>query len=408
MNRGQIKQQALLLYYAATNKHDLDDIQLDTMLDMMNKKYWRSAVRSVGSLFAKDTSDLVSSSNGQIDYSGNLYFKNDIPLQAAVNVGYAQYWTNTNATVTHNDAVAPDESNTATRVTDTVTNAAHTLAITGPLAVYQSGCVTVYAKAGTGTFIYLSASANGANAWFNLQTGTLATNLTGQIATITPVPANGFPQSIGVTSAPSPVVSPSGWYKCTVQTAPGVNADRFTVGFSATDGVASYAGTGLTWYLWGARRGFSDNMVDPNGVYMPLAVEIKYLGRYIHLDYELPQDRYIYNIAFGQVQVLIPSAWTLMGEKVILLPLVAQNQTVRMSFVSNLPDWVSDSQEALQGQLRTFHPLLAYETAAAFLPPASDRSAIIGPLAELRQQWADYMASRQRQDGRKIRFVPYE
>lgn len=408
MNLAQVKQLALTLYYTATDKHDLDDIQLGTMLDVMNKKYWREGVRGIATLFARDTSDITTSANGQIDYSGNLYFRNDIPVQASTNVGYPAFWTALNATVGHNAAIAPDDSGGATQITDTAVNAAHTLTFSQALQVYQSGCVTVYAKAGSGTFIYLGASADGSLAWFNLVTGTLATNTTGQLATITPVPANGFPQSIGVTSAPTPTVSPTGWYKCTVQTKPGVNADRAVVGFSATDGVASYLGTGLTWYVWGARRGFSDNMVDPNGVYMPLAVEVKYLGRYIHLDYEIVQDRYVYNIAFGQVQVLIPSAWTLMGEKVLLLPLVAQSQTARMTYVPNIGDWIDNNQEALQGQLRTFHPIIAYETAASFLPKDANRSTVIQPLVELRQQWHEYMQSRQRQDGRKIRFVPYE
>lgn len=408
MNLNQIKQLAMTLYYSAVGKHDIDDIQMSTMLDMMNKKYWREGVRGVATLFARDTADIGSTANGQLDYSGNLYFKNDIPVQAATNIGYPLFWTALNATIGHNAAIAPDDSNGATLITDTAVNAAHTLTYSGPLPVYQAGCTTVYAKAGTGTFLYLGSSANGALAWFDLIHGSLATNTTGQIATISPVPSNGFPQSIGLTSSPTPSISPVGWYKCSVQTALGVNSDRAVVGFSAADGVASYLGTGLTWYVWGARRAALDTMVDPNGVYMPLAVEIKFLGRYIHLDYELIQDRYIYNIAFGQVQVLIPSAWTLMGEKILLLPPVNGSQTIRISYVPNIGDWIDGNQEALQGQLRTFHPIIAYETAAAFLPKDANRATVVQPLAELRQQWHEYMQSRQRQDGRHIRYVPYE
>lgn len=410
MNLDQIRQLATTIIYTATGKQEVDDFQLNMIINFINRKYWRDAVSHIGTMFTKDTPDIVTSQNGQIDYSGSINQYNDIPEQSAEHVGWINGWTATNLTVALNQTIAPNDEMSASLLTDTATNAVHSLQAIGPFNVSQSGVVTFYAKAGTANFIYIGASANGAFTWFNLQQGIVATNGQG-VCSCTPAPANGFLQGVGVTSSPSPTNSPTGWYKCTAQTVTGVspvNADRVVVGMSVTDGVSSYSGTGSTVYVWGARRWFFDSMIDPMGIYMPVAVEVKFLGRYIHLDYEIIQDRYIYNIAFGQVQVLIPSAWTLMGEKILLLPLVAAPQTVRISYVPNLGDLDINGADAMQGKLSSFHELISYEAAASFVGKDAKGMSIFLPLQELKEQWLTYLQSRQRQEGRHIRYTPYE
>jgi hypothetical protein len=152
---------------------------------------------------------------------------------------------------------------------------------------------------------------------------------------------------------------------------------------------------------------FSGTTVDSNGVYQVMAVEVKYLGRYLKLEYEIPQDRYIYNIAFGQVQALIPSAYTLMGEKAILLPRAATQLPVRLTYVPGLPNLSSDSDTLLNGKLPSFHDSIAYEAALLLVPRDADR--LLAPIVqELKSQWNEYLQSRQRQDGRHIRYVPWE
>lgn len=151
-------------------------------------------------------------------------------------------------------------------------------------------------------------------------------------------------------------------------------------------------------------KGASAN-IDSEGVHLPLAVECKFQGRYIRLDYEVPQDRYMYNIAFGQVQALIPSAWTLVGEKINLLPRVNAAQVLRVVYVPRVGDWVNDSTNALRGFLPDWHHLLSYEAATMMAP---DSTWLARMTSELRSQWNTFVQSRQRQEGRKIRFVPYE
>lgn len=144
---------------------------------------------------------------------------------------------------------------------------------------------------------------------------------------------------------------------------------------------------------------------DANGAYSILAVECKFQGRYLHLDYEIPQDRYLYNIAFGQVQALIPSSWTLIGEKINLLPKVSASQILRVTYVPRVGDWLNDTDPALRGFLPDWHQLIAYEAAATAAPQSL---LLTGLKNELKSQWNEFLQSRQRQEGRKIRFVPYE
>ena len=152
---------------------------------------------------------------------------------------------------------------------------------------------------------------------------------------------------------------------------------------------------------------YSGSNLNANGVYLLVAVEAKFLGRYIKLDYELPSDRYIYNIAFGQVQALIPSAYTLIGEKINLLPKVNSAQALRIMYVPNNADLTADTQPLLNGILSSFTDIVAHD-AAQKLVPAGMNASLKEDLRSHERQLNDFLTSRTRQDGRRIRYVPYE
>lgn len=410
MNLQQCRALAKVLYFSTANKTNVDDFQWNLMLNSFNKHYFQEAAKFAGSIFGKDTPDLQSSPNGQVDFSGSLFGQNDVPYYATTDFTAANgFWTLLNSATVHNATIAPDGSQTADLLLDTVANGIHAAQVNPMAQVLPVGqwAVTIYAKASTLNWLWIGGSSGGTIAWFNVRDGVLGTVNAGLQATIVPAPQPGFTNTPGVTSSPAPVVSSTGWYKCTVTgTSTGSTSDRIQFGLANADGVFSYAGTGQGVYLWGARRWFTDNMIDPLGVYQPLAVEIKFLGRYIHLDYEHVSDRYIYNIAFGQVQVLVPSAWTLHGEKILLLPLVNGAQTVRITYVPHIGEWNQDADQALHGLFPEYHELIAYEAAVTLAGGAGAQLMMMRD--RLRKNWTAYLNSRSRQDGRHIRFVPYE
>jgi hypothetical protein len=409
MNLGEAKQFCTLLYYTATMEHNVDDRQWMVLLDVMNKKYWNDIVRAIGSIYQMDTPDLYTDGYGQLDYNGSVFSDNDLAPNQVNDLSIAGGWTNAGLVLRSPATIGPNGVLSSWELKADATSGTHQLVMPNIEPGYQGGLGfhTIYAKAGGARYIYLS---NGTSTqWYDLLNGVLASSTGSPVGCyISPSSQPGFGYSVNTTSSPSPVLSQTGWYKCLYGPETNGQTTAMTIGISVTDGAASFTNNGADVYVWGPRRSYVDNMVDCQGVHMPTAVELKYFGRYIKLDYEIPQDRYIYNIAFGQVQVLIPSAWTLMNEKIILLPRVSNKQVVRMSYIPRLADLFSDNQQLLAGKLPTYHSLLAYEVVAGMLPKDADRPSIIGPLMDLRSQLKNYLQTRQRQDGRKIRFVPYE
>jgi hypothetical protein len=413
MTLGEARQLCTILYYTATETHNVDDRQWAVLLDVMNKKYWNEVSRATGSIYAKDTTDTISDQYGQWDFGGSVFAGNDLTAAQSMTISTNTGWAISNGGVSPNVALGPDGTMSASLFyanSSSVTT--HYMGFTSIMPSYLAGqgAITVYAKAGTAQYLWLSSDGTTNIQYYDLLNGVLGSS-GGSIGTcsISAAPNPGFGYTVSTTSSSSPLVSPTGWYKCVFKPHPTITAGLINLGMTTTDNTLSTsitANTGL--YIYGPRRAYTDNMVDPIGVHMPMAVELKYFGRYIKLDYEIPQDRYIYNIAFGQVQVLIPSAWTLMGEKVILLPRVSGTQVLRMTYIPRLADLTDDTQQLLGGKLPTYHPLIAYEVAASMLPKDAERSNVVGPLTELRAQFKNYLQSRQRQDGRKIRFVPYE
>jgi hypothetical protein len=417
VNRFDVRELAVQLYYSATGKHDVDDHQWNVLLDTYNKRYWREAAKSVGSLLQLDTPDLTANVAGGLDYSGSIYgSKNDIA--SPINFTDTRTWTVTNATVTSNAVTSPVGNEDATLLAPTATPGACTLASSVSPA-YPGGTVDLYIKAATAsanTFLYFTVG--GLTCWYDVFNSTVKTNgITGSAATIVPAPYPGFPYQVGTTSSATPTTSPTGWYRATLILPTSMTSTNVTIGLSSADNSTATA-AGVAAFIWGARKTYmgspafasaTSNMIDPNGVHNIMAVEIKYLGRYIHLDYEIPQDRYVYNIAFGQIQVLIPNAFTLMGEQILLLPKTTGAQVLRVSYVPRMSDWTSDNANALNGFLPEWHHMLAYEVAGVMATVTDPKAGSLMLVRnELRQQWNEFVISRQRQEGRKIRFVPYE
>ena len=156
-------------------------------------------------------------------------------------------WVKSNATVVANQVVAPDGTLTADVLTNDSTSGEHRAYQTHSAAsanVTQS----VYAKAGTASFISINGGSTGiAYAVFDLSTGIVSTSGNG-VGSIIPVG--------------------NGWFRCVVNPtgATVINNLVISIGETAAQAVpqTNYVGTGKTVYLWGAQPeigGFSTSYI---------------------------------------------------------------------------------------------------------------------------------------------------
>lgn len=162
---------------------------------------------------------------------------------------------------------------------------------------------------------------------------------------------------------------------------------------SATAGVYDYSGSNL----------------NAAGVYQIMDVATKFSGEYYPLEYAIPQDRYKFNSVMG-TDPLIPTAYSLLGEKVVLLPISLGTSAIRITYVPNPNGGIplSDSNPVLDNKMSAFHQLLAYDAAISFAPVERSVAIRNGLYTRLRQQWEEYLQSRHRQRGRMIRHVEHE
>ena len=148
-------------------------------------------------------------------------------------------WGKTNVTVSADAAVAPDGTTTA----DAIVLGAGTLikyvsqSIAGPLGSASVVVLSVYAKAGTHSFVQLiNAGANSYYANFDVSTGTVG--------------------NVGANTTATISSAGNGWYRCSIYLngAVSYNAISFIQGVTSnTSGYnASTTSTG-TFYLWGAQ-----------------------------------------------------------------------------------------------------------------------------------------------------------
>jgi len=140
-------------------------------------------------------------------------------------------WPIARATLTANTTVAPDGTTTGDTLTQTSTTTYGTpyRQFTTSEATYTQ---SIYAKAGTASWLLLGDENSGKRAWFNVSAGTVGTVASGTTATIT---------SAG-----------SGWYRCTVTYT--LSATTGTFINAIANGDASTTGTGgTTLIIWGAQ-----------------------------------------------------------------------------------------------------------------------------------------------------------
>ena len=144
-------------------------------------------------------------------------------------------------------AMAPDGTLTASLLTEDTTTNTHAVSYNTSIAS-GTNTTSVYAKAGTGSFIYLShwnATNGPALQWFNLTTGTKGTM------------AGARTQSSTMTAVGN------GWYRCTL-TSLSTIVDTMQIFMASADSTQSYLGTSKTVYIWGAQcevNGYSTSYI---------------------------------------------------------------------------------------------------------------------------------------------------
>jgi hypothetical protein len=147
-------------------------------------------------------------------------------------------WNKFNLTVTTNSVVAPDGNTTADTLTDNTTNGFHYIgAAATSFGQNGNNTYSLYAKANTLSWIvlYIFDGTSSNYTYFNVSNGTIGSNASGNIASI--------------------VDAGNGWYRCIVTRNYNATAANANCGFILAngDGVASYAGTGKSLYVWGAQ-----------------------------------------------------------------------------------------------------------------------------------------------------------
>jgi hypothetical protein len=143
-------------------------------------------------------------------------------------------WTKTNVTITPNAVTAPDGTLTAALMVNDSTNGEHRVLPASTVSVSGAGTATVFAKAGTASFISVGVNgfANSA-AVFNLDTGVISN------------------QGAFVTNS-SMVDAGNGWYRCRVTVSTSVNRCIVNMGETAADAVpqVNSIGTGKNVFIW--------------------------------------------------------------------------------------------------------------------------------------------------------------
>ena len=143
-------------------------------------------------------------------------------------------WSKTNSTVTANSVVAPDGTTTADTLTASSTAA--TVCVIQGIQNVVGQTVSVYAKAGTSSFLGVQVYNSASWANFNLSTGAVASS-SGCTASVV---------SVG-----------NSWYRCIVANTTNGALNVVIAGKDADPGVAPYNNgnmtSGNTIYLWGAQ-----------------------------------------------------------------------------------------------------------------------------------------------------------
>jgi len=144
-------------------------------------------------------------------------------------------WTKSNATVTSNTVIAPDGTQTASKLVEDTSTSVHRIFPNNAITVV-SGTTYAYSgflKAGERTIAQITDN-DSVGATFDLSSGTVTSTGSGVTATITLVG--------------------NGWYRCVMIRAAGSVNGRLAVVLVSTGTTTSYTGNGFSGiYIWGAQ-----------------------------------------------------------------------------------------------------------------------------------------------------------
>ena len=146
-------------------------------------------------------------------------------------------WTKNNITVAQNSIISPNGDMTGDKLIEGTNNGLKYMLSSGLGTVGNIYTASVYLKANTRTWAYLTFGWDGSGdraAYFNLIDGVVG-NLEG-----------------GVTA--SIVATGNGWYRCTITGTMLNNAPKLSISIAAGNGIRSYLGDGVSSiYAWGAQ-----------------------------------------------------------------------------------------------------------------------------------------------------------
>jgi hypothetical protein len=141
-------------------------------------------------------------------------------------------WSSIRLSVTPNATIAPDGNTTADSLIENTATGARILRqyVNTTVSLYT---FSVYAKANTRNWIYLSNSITGAT-FFDLSNGTIGSTPGSVTASIT---------NVG-----------NGWYRCATVLTGRIDSILFDIGLSTGNNISSYTGDGVSGlYVWGAQ-----------------------------------------------------------------------------------------------------------------------------------------------------------
>jgi hypothetical protein len=199
---------------------------------------------------SKNLNDYVSGQN-LIDFTrggngiGSYFDAAGILRQSVVNLLQRSeefdnvYWTKTNSTIVQNAIASPDGRITAAKLNANTTNGIHALRRDETVLSSTAYTVSFFAKAGEYSFVAVNHGHTlvaDFHTFFNLSTGTVATNAAGNTPEI---------EALG-----------NGWYRCSVTRTTASNQTSLSARALAcqSDNVTSFVGDASSGiYLWGAQ-----------------------------------------------------------------------------------------------------------------------------------------------------------
>ena len=177
----------------------------------------------------------------RIDYTGGGCGKLLLEPQRTNSIGYSEdfsdaYWTKIELTVSANAATSPDGTTNSDKLIPSTANGRHSIVKTSQ--AISGGYYTVYAKADGYDWILLTSHSTSApsarGAFFNVANGTIGTEGSGIVASVT---------DMG-----------NGWYKCSINDGASPSS-LYTVIVTNADNTESFEGNGTDGVLiWGAQN----------------------------------------------------------------------------------------------------------------------------------------------------------